>query len=56
MTKETRIALMNYDWLMRNRDDVELCPNSDAVIYGDGGADWNVLCEPGFTPATELCL
>jgi hypothetical protein len=54
MTKETRIALMNYDWLVRNRglDDVALAWESDTLVYGDGGTVIETVCEPGFTPAT----
>lgn len=54
MTEETITALKNYDWLVRNRslDDVGLHWDSDTVVYGDGGADINELCRPGFTPAT----
>jgi hypothetical protein len=55
MTEETRVALQNYDWLIRNRglQDVELDWNSDTLVYGDGGADVETLCERGFTPATD---
>ncbi|MEU4661050.1 hypothetical protein AB0F83_04785 [Micromonospora chalcea] len=54
MTEETRIALLNYDWLVRNRglDDVALDWDTDTVVYGDGGATFGSLCDPGFTPAT----
>jgi hypothetical protein len=36
---ETKIALLNYDWLVRNRglDRVELASDVDAVVIGDGG-------------------
>jgi hypothetical protein len=55
MTDETRIALLNYDWLIRERglDDVQLAWNVETVIYGSGGAVMDVLCERGFTPATD---
>ncbi|MEV6367569.1 hypothetical protein AB0L86_11820 [Micromonospora musae] len=55
MTEETRIALLNYDWMVRNRglDDVALDWDSDTLVYGDGGATMETLCEPGFTPATH---
>ncbi|MFJ8582510.1 hypothetical protein [Micromonospora sp. NPDC093277] len=55
MTEETRIALLNYDWLVRNRglDDVGLDLDTDTLVYGDGGATIETLCEPGFTPATR---
>jgi hypothetical protein len=54
MTEETRTALRNYDWLVRNRglDDVTLDWDIDTLVYGDGGAVIETLCEPGFTPAT----
>jgi hypothetical protein len=52
MTEETRIALMNYDWLIRNRRDVELAWDSDTLVYGDGGCMIDELLRPGFTPAT----
>jgi hypothetical protein len=55
MTDETRVALQNYDWLVRNRglDDVSLDWNSESLVYGEGGAGIDTLCEPGFTPATR---
>ncbi|WP_035955404.1 hypothetical protein [Parafrankia sp. EUN1f] len=49
---ETRVALRNYEWLVRNRPDVELCWDSDTLMYGDGGVAIESLLEPGFTPAT----
>lgn len=54
MTEETRMALLNYDWMVRNRglDEVALDWASDTLVYGDGGATFETLCEPGFTPAT----
>ena len=54
MTEETRIALKNYDYLVRQRglDDVSLDWDSETLVYGDGGASVETLCEPGFTPAT----
>lgn len=54
MTDETRIALRNYDWLVRNRglDDVGLDWDTGTLIYGDGAAVIETLCEAGFTPAT----
>lgn len=56
MSHETRIALMNYDWMVRNRglDDVQLAWESDTLVYGDGGAVIDTLAEPGFTPATRF--
>lgn len=55
MTEETRIALKNYDWMLRNRglDYAELAWDSNTLVYGDGGGDIDLLCEAGFTPATE---
>lgn len=55
MNDETRIALRNYDWLVRNRglDDVTLDWGSDTLGYGDGGAVIDTICEAGFTPATR---
>ena len=55
MTEETITALRNYDFLVRDRglDDVQLAWDSDTVVYGDGGADIEILTEPGFTPATR---
>ena len=55
MQEETRIALMNYDWLVRDRglDVVELHWDSDALIVSDsGGVVIDTLTEPGFTPGT----
>ncbi len=51
MTEETRIALKNYDNLIRTRglDDVELHWESDTLVYGDGGADISLLLDPSFT-------
>lgn len=53
--EETRIALLNYDWMVRNRglDNVELAFDADTFVWGDGGSDINDLCRPGFTPATD---
>lgn len=44
----------NYDWMVRNRglDDVSLEWDTGTIVYGDGGATIETLCEPGFTPAT----
>ncbi len=55
MSEETRTALSNYDWLIRNRgaDDVAIDWDTDTLIYGDGGAGLEVLCDPGFTPGTR---
>ncbi|HEY3479701.1 MAG TPA: hypothetical protein VGL02_12460 [Streptomyces sp.] len=55
MTEETRIALRNYDFLVRSKglDDVEIDWDSDTIVVGDGGVLIDVLLEPGFTPATS---
>jgi hypothetical protein len=52
MNQETQIALLNYDWLMRNREDVEIDFEVESVVFGNGGIHTDVLCEPGLTPAT----
>ena len=54
MTDETRIALMNYDCLIRDRgaDDVGLHWDTNTLVYGDGGCLIDELCRPGFTDAT----
>lgn len=52
MREETRRALKNYDWMMRNRTDVELHWESGTLIWGDGGMDISMVSDPGFTPAT----
>lgn len=53
MQDETKIAIMNYDWLMRNRDGVAIEWNTGTLLYGDGGGTIENLCERGFTPATS---
>jgi hypothetical protein len=53
MTEETRIALRNYDWLIRNRREIELAWDSDTLVDHSGGYDLNLLCQEGFTPATS---
>lgn len=55
MDETTKVALKNYDWMVRNKglDDVELHWDSDTIVYGDGGGTIELLCEPGFTPATR---
>ncbi|MFG2002089.1 hypothetical protein ACGFNU_23350 [Spirillospora sp. NPDC048911] len=51
MTDETRIALKNYDNLVRSRglDDVQLDWDTDTLVYGDGGATIDTLLDPDFT-------
>lgn len=55
MNPETIIALKNYDALVRSRglDDVALDWESGTLVYGDGGADLEILTESGFTQATN---
>lgn len=55
MNRETYIALLNYDYLVRNRglEDVELAVDSDTLVLGDGGVTLDELCRPGFTAATS---
>lgn len=55
MNRETEIAILNYDWLVRNHglDAVELAFDSDTVVVGGGGIDSSELSRPGYTPATE---
>lgn len=55
MDEATKIALKNYDWMVRNRglENVGLHWDSDTIVYGDGGAVVDVLLDPGFTPATK---
>jgi hypothetical protein len=53
MDDTTKIALKNYDWLIRNRADVGLFWDTSTVAYGDGGAHIDLLCQPGFTAATR---
>jgi len=54
MTEETRIALMNYDRLIRSQglDDVSIDWVTDIVALGNGGFTIEELCRPGFTDAT----
>lgn len=54
MDEATKIALKNYDWLVRNKglDGVELAWNSNTLVAGDGGVMVDDLLKPGFTPAT----
>jgi hypothetical protein len=55
MTEETRIALKNYDYLVRSRglEDVELDWVSDTLVLASGGVTLDSLLEEGFTPATR---
>jgi len=55
MTGETRIALMNYDYLVctRGLDDVSLDWPAETLAYGNGGVVMGELCRAGFTYATS---
>jgi len=56
MDAETRIALKNYDYVLRAKglSDVSIDWESETFIYGDGGASFEgSLLKPGFTPATS---
>ena len=56
MTDETRVALKNYEHLLREYgwENVALVWHTDSVVYGsDGCSDIDMLVRPGFTPATE---
>jgi hypothetical protein len=56
MHEETRIALKNYDALIRSSglDDVYLDWDSETVVYGAGGATFeSSILMPGFTGATS---
>jgi hypothetical protein len=52
MTDETRIALLNYDWMVRNRglDDVSLHFESGTIVYGEGGAVMNCAAQGSLPP------
>jgi post-segregation antitoxin (ccd killing protein) len=52
VSRETLITLINYDWLVRNRD-ASLHWKEDTVVDGDGGIALYVLSEAGLTPATR---
>lgn len=52
MTDETRTALMNFIWLLENRDsDARIHWESNTLVYGDGGCLADDLIRPDFTPA-----
>ncbi|WP_174235699.1 hypothetical protein [Cryobacterium shii] len=56
MEEETRIALKNYDFVLRSKgvDDVLIDWETETLVYGDGGASFeSSLLMPGFTPATR---
>jgi hypothetical protein len=47
MIKETEIALRNYEGLLKGHPgDVELDWETGTVVYGDGGADIEMLILP----------
>ncbi|GAB3861555.1 hypothetical protein ACFPIJ_11880 [Dactylosporangium cerinum] len=52
MLDETRRALKNYDWLMRNRAHTELDWDSGTLLWGDGGVSIDLVSDPGLTSAT----
>ncbi len=52
MTEETRVALENNDWLIQNREDIELDWQTATLGLTIGGVDMDELIRPGFTPAT----
>lgn len=56
MTDETRVALMNYEHLIRVHGPagVRMVWTTDTLLFGaEGHADVDMLTRPGFTPATE---
>jgi hypothetical protein len=56
MLRETRIALENYDRLLRRRrgsNDVVLAWDSNTLVYGDGGCSIEELCDPRFQGVTD---
>jgi len=55
MREETRVALKNYDRMIRNKglDEIELAWDSDTLVDRDGGYTIEVLCKKGFTSATR---
>lgn len=50
--REFQIALANLEWLIRHHE-ASYHPESETVVYGDGGAHEDVLIEEGMTPATD---
>lgn len=50
MDRQTKIALRNFDELVRSRglDEVSIDWFSESVIYGDGGIHLDVLLEEDF--------
>lgn len=56
MTEETRVALQNYEHLIRihGASGVHMVWTTDTLLFGaNGHADIDMLTRPGFTPATE---
>ena len=53
--QEVRIILTNMQWMLTHRPDgATFYPDSDTLVYGDGGVGMEVLAEEGFTPATAF--
>ncbi len=54
MTEETRIALMNYDWLIRNDglEEIELHWPTSTLILRTVVRSWMSCAIPASTPAT----
>lgn len=52
MTEEMYTALANYDWLMRNSDDVRLDWEAMRIIYESTRLPIDHLFQAGLTPAT----
>lgn len=45
-------ALVNLEWLIRNRD-ATFDVRSGTVVWGDGGSDVDSLLDEDFTPASR---
>lgn len=50
--REVVTALLNLQWLIKHRE-ATFHPESDTVIYGDGGADWQMLFDPEGSGVSE---
>lgn len=52
--EEVRIILTNMQWMLTSQPGrATFYPDSDTLVYGDGGVGMEVLAEEGFTPATD---
>lgn len=52
--KQLYTALLNLQWLMRNREPVGIYVDTETIVTGDGGGyDLDVIVEEGLTPATR---